>query len=97
VDQRRLLACCEGGQGVVYVVIAVGRPPLYLLLPLVIVASTLAALMAPAGRAACPGLGGRPSKPKSGSELVSGLLVAEDTFDDFGVLGVEEHNCPIRR
>jgi len=31
--------------------------------------------------------GGRPSKPKSGSELVSGLLVAEDTFDDFGVLG----------
>ena len=24
---------------------------------------------------------------KSGSELVSGLLVAEDTFDDFGVLG----------
>ncbi|MGA2830304.1 MAG: tyrosine-type recombinase/integrase, partial [Streptosporangiaceae bacterium] len=31
--------------------------------------------------------GGRPSKPKSGSGLVSGLLVAEDTFDDFGVLG----------
>ena len=31
--------------------------------------------------------GGRPSKPKSGSGLVSGLLVAEDSFDDFGVLG----------
>jgi len=63
VDQRRLLACCEGGQGVVYVVIAVGRPPLYLLLPLVIVASTLAALMAPAGRAACPGLCPRSACP----------------------------------
>jgi len=33
------------------------------------------------------GIGGRPCKPESGSELVSGLLVAEDTFDDFGVLG----------
>ena len=31
--------------------------------------------------------GGRPSKPKSGSGLVSCLLVAEDPLDDFGVLG----------
>jgi hypothetical protein len=31
--------------------------------------------------------GGRPDKPKNGNELVSGLLVAEDAFDDFGVLG----------
>jgi hypothetical protein len=30
-------------------------------------------------------LGGRPSKPKSGSELFSGSLVAEDTLDDGGV------------
>jgi hypothetical protein len=32
-------------------------------------------------------VGGRPSKPKSGSGLVSGLLVAEDLLDDFGVPG----------
>ena len=32
-----------------------------------------------------PGQGA--SKPESGSGLVSGLLVAEDSFDDFGVLG----------
>jgi hypothetical protein len=31
--------------------------------------------------------GGRPSKPKSGSGLVSGALVAEDPLDDGGVLG----------
>ena len=32
-------------------------------------------------------LGDRPSTAESGSGLVSGLLVAEDSFDDFGVLG----------
>jgi hypothetical protein len=30
--------------------------------------------------------GGRPSTPESGNGLVSGLLVAEDSFDDFGLL-----------
>ena len=31
--------------------------------------------------------GGRPSTAESGSGLFSGVLVAEDSFDDFGVLG----------
>jgi MFS family permease len=48
-DQRRLLACCEAGQGVIYTLIAAG-PPLFLLLPLVTAAGTLAALMSPAGK-----------------------------------------------
>jgi MFS family permease len=50
VDQRRLLACCEAGQGVVYAVIAAARPPLPALLVLVTVAGTLAAAMSPAGK-----------------------------------------------
>jgi len=56
VDQRRLLACCEAGQGVVYALIAASRPPLFLLLPLVTAAGTLAALMAPAGKGSVPRL-----------------------------------------
>jgi hypothetical protein len=31
--------------------------------------------------------GGRPSTAESGSGLFGGVLVAEDSFDDFGVLG----------
>jgi hypothetical protein len=34
-----------------------------------------------------PRVGGRPSTAESGSGLFSGVLVAEDSFDDFGVLG----------
>jgi MFS family permease len=50
VDQRRLLAGCEAGQGTVYLVIAVDRPPLPELLVLVTVAALLATAMSPAGR-----------------------------------------------
>ena len=32
-------------------------------------------------------LGGRPSTAESGSGLFGGVLVAEDSFDNFGVLG----------
>ena len=32
-------------------------------------------------------MGGRPSTPERGNGLVSGLLVAEDALDYFGVLG----------
>ena len=56
VDQRRLLACCEAGQGVIYTVIAAGRPPLPALLPLVTAAGTFAALMSPAGKGSVPRL-----------------------------------------
>jgi MFS family permease len=52
VDQRRLLASCEAGQGVIYAVLAATRPPLPVLLPLVILASLLATFGAPAGKSA---------------------------------------------
>jgi MFS family permease len=56
VDQRRLLAGCEAGQGVIYTIIAAVRPPLPALLLLVTAAGTLAALMSPAGRGSVPRL-----------------------------------------
>ena len=51
VDQRRLLAGCEAGQGVIYAIMAVTRPPLPALLPLVILASLLATFAHQPGRA----------------------------------------------
>src|ERR1017187_9671890 len=56
VDQRRLLAGCEAGQGVLYAVIAVARPPVPVLLPLVAVAGLLATLFSPAGKSSVPRL-----------------------------------------
>jgi MFS family permease len=56
VDQRRLLAGCEAGQGVIYAVIAVARPPVPVLLPLVAVAGLLATLFSPAGKSSVPRL-----------------------------------------
>src|SRR5258708_6729886 len=50
VDQRRLLAGCEAGQGVIYAIIAAAHPALPALLPLVTTAGLLAALMSPAGK-----------------------------------------------
>jgi MFS family permease len=52
VDQRRLLASCEAGQGVIYAALAATRPPLPVLLPLVILTSLLATFGAPAGKSA---------------------------------------------
>lgn len=56
VDQRRLLAGCEAGQGVVYAVVAMARPPIVALLPLVIMAGLLATAMSPAGKSSVPRL-----------------------------------------
>lgn len=52
VDQRRLLAGCEAGQGVLYAVMAVTRPPLPALLTLAVAASLLATFGSPAGKSA---------------------------------------------
>jgi MFS family permease len=49
-DQRLLLLIGETGQGVIYAVIAIARPPLPALLPLVALASLLATLASPAGK-----------------------------------------------
>ena len=56
VDQRRLLAGCEAGQGVIYAVVAIAHPPIAGLLPLVIAAGGLATLMSPAGKSSVPRL-----------------------------------------
>jgi MFS family permease len=55
-DQRRLLAGCETGQGVVFAVIAATRPSLGGLLPLVAAAGLLATLFTPAGKSSVPRL-----------------------------------------
>lgn len=49
-DQRLLLLIGETGQGGIYAVIAIARPPLSALLPLVALASLLATLASPAGK-----------------------------------------------
>jgi MFS family permease len=49
-DQRLLLLIGETGQGVIYAVLAIARPPLPVLLPLVALASLLATLASPAGK-----------------------------------------------
>jgi MFS family permease len=55
-DQRRLLAGCESAQGVVFALIAVVRPPVPALLPLVAVAGLAATLFSPAGKSSVPRL-----------------------------------------
>ncbi|MBV9206606.1 MAG: MFS transporter [Actinobacteria bacterium] len=69
VDQRRLLAVCEAGQGVIYALIAAARPPLFLLLPLVTAAGTLAALMSPAGKGSVPRLVSAAQLPQANALL----------------------------
>jgi MFS family permease len=56
VDQRRLLAGCEAGQGVIYALIAAARPSVPVLLPMVFGAGMLAALRSPAGKSSLPRL-----------------------------------------
>jgi MFS family permease len=56
VDQRRLLAGCEAGQGVIYAIIAATRPSAPALLPMVVAAGLLSALMSPAGKSSVPRL-----------------------------------------
>jgi MFS family permease len=56
VDQRRLLAWCEIGQGIIYGAIAIASPSLAVLLPLVAAAGLLATLFSPAGKSSVPRL-----------------------------------------
>jgi MFS family permease len=49
-DQRLLLLIGETGQGIIYAAMAIARPPLPVLLPLVALASLLATLASPAGK-----------------------------------------------
>lgn len=56
LDQRRLMAVCETGQAVVFVVLAVVVPPLPVLVGLVLVSGGFATAFVPAGRSAVPSL-----------------------------------------
>jgi MFS family permease len=72
VDQRRLLAATEAGQGVIYAALAVTRPPLPVLLPLVILAALLQTAGMPAGKGAVPRLVPRQSRPQANALLSLG-------------------------
>jgi MFS family permease len=73
VDQRRLLAGCELGQGVIYAVLAITRPSVPVLLPLVIAASLLGAFASPAGKSAIRRL--VPSERQSQANAFLGLAL----------------------
>jgi MFS family permease len=73
VDQRRLLAGCEAGQGAIYAILALTRPTLPALLPLVIAASALATLGAPAGKSAIRRLVPAGRRPQANALLGLGV------------------------
>jgi MFS family permease len=56
VDQRRLMIGCDLGQALLYGLLALLSPPLPVLLLLVLLATSLATLFAPAGRSVTPRL-----------------------------------------
>ena len=73
VDQRRLLAAAEAGQGVIYAALAITRPPLPVLLPLVILAALLQTFGTPAGKGAVRRLVPEQSRPQANALLSLGL------------------------
>jgi MFS family permease len=75
VDQRRLLAGAEAGQCVVYAALAVIRPPLPVLLPLVILAALLQTFGTPAGKGAVRRLVPEESRPQANALLSLGTTM----------------------
>lgn len=73
VETRKLLAATEAGQGACYAVLAVTRPPLPALLPLVVLAALLQAFGAPAGKAAVRRLVPARSRPQANALLSLGM------------------------
>jgi MFS family permease len=69
VDQRRLLAAAEAGQGVIYAALAIARPPLPALLPLVVLAALLQTFGTPAGKGAVRRLVPEESRPQANALL----------------------------
>ena len=72
VDQRRLLAATEAGQGAIYAALAITRPPLPDLLPLVILAALLQTFGLPAGKGAVRRLVPEDSRPQANALLSLG-------------------------
>ena len=73
VDQRGLLAATEAGQGAIYAALAITRPPLPVLLPLVILAALLQTFGTPAGKGAVRRLVPEESRPQANALLSLGL------------------------
>ena len=68
-DQRLLLLIGETGQGAIYAVLAIARPPLPALLPLVALASLLATLASPAGKSSVSRLVPAERRPQANALL----------------------------
>jgi MFS family permease len=68
-DQRLLLLIGETGQGMIYAVMAIVRPPLPALLPLVALASLLATLASPAGKSSVTRLVPAERRPEANALL----------------------------
>jgi MFS family permease len=73
VDQRGLMACCDGGQALLFGLMAIFLPPLPVLLVLVACASVLATCFFPAGRSALPALVGKDDLVAANALLSSGF------------------------
>jgi MFS family permease len=72
VDQRRLMAWCDGSQALLFAIIAIFLPPLPVLLVLVASASVLSTFFLPAGRSALPALVGEDDIVPANALLSSG-------------------------
>jgi MFS family permease len=72
VDQRRLLAATEAGQSLIYAALAITRPSLPVLLPLVILAALLQTFGTPAGKGAVRRLVPEESRPQANALLSLG-------------------------
>lgn len=73
VDQRRLMVWCDGGQALLFGIIALWLPPLPVLLTLVACTSVLATCFLPAGRSALPALVGKDDIVPANALLSSGF------------------------
>lgn len=73
IDQRRLMVWCDGGQALLFGVIAIFLPPLPVLLALVACTSVLATFFLPAGRGALPALVGKDEIVPANALLSSGF------------------------
>lgn len=73
VDQRRLMAWCDGSQALLFGVMTIWLPPLPLLLALVACTSGLSTFFLPAGRSALPALVGEDDLVPANALLASGF------------------------
>ncbi|MEN3309650.1 MAG: hypothetical protein V7603_5852 [Micromonosporaceae bacterium] len=68
-NQRRLMVGCDLGQAALYLVLALARPPLPVLLALIAATTTLATLFTPSGRSLLPRMVGLPNIAAANAQL----------------------------